>query len=233
MTTPPPDASGPLEPDPTRWAPEPVSPEPVSLDKPVVAEPAAVEAPFDPYRFGAPEHPVPPEYAPPGYQPPAAPAYPGSYSGPPTGYPPPGYQAPGYQAPGYPPPGYGPPGYGGAPYAYQPPAYNPYPQPRTGNGKAIAALVLGILSIVFFWTAFFDLLLIIPAIVFGSLATSESRRQPHTGGSGLAKAGLICTAFGLVFAVAFTVFVVHRINQCDDLYSSGSHQYNTCLRNGN
>jgi hypothetical protein len=195
--------------------------------------PAVEEPDFDPYRFGAPEHPVPPEYAPPGYRPPPvtqAPV-PGQYT---TGqypaYPPPTYGSAGYP-PAYP-PAYPPGGYPGQQYPYQPPPFHGYPQPSTGNGKSIAALVLGICSIVFFWTAFFDLLIIIPAIVFGSMGLAESRRRPGAGGSTMAKVGLACTAVGVVCAVAFTVFAVNRLNHCDDLYGSGSHQYNQCIRDG-
>jgi hypothetical protein len=186
-------------------------------------------APFDPYRFGAPEQPVPPEYAPPGYTPPP-PTQPGPGAAPGYGgYPP--YGPPGYPPPGYP-PAYPPPsGYaGGPPPLYQPPLYNGYPQPRTGNGKAIAALVLGILSILLSIFAFFDLFLIIPAIVFGSLGLADARRG--AGGLGMARAGLICTAVGAVLAIVLTVFIVHRVSSCDDQYGSGSHQYNVCVRKG-
>jgi hypothetical protein len=150
---------------------------------------------------------------------------------PPTTYPPAGY-GPGYGQSGYGPGAYPPPGYPQQQYPYSPPPFHGYPQPGTGSGKAIAALVLGICSIVFFWTAILDVLLIIPAIIFGSKGLAEGRRRPGAGGAGMAKAGLACTAVGVVCAIGFTVFAVNRINHCDDLYSSGSSQYSACIRHG-
>jgi hypothetical protein len=211
MTTPPGDVSSVPDPDRGRWAPaqpSPASVEQVSLDK--------AQPPFDPYRYGAPEHPVPPEYAPPGYAPPpvtAPPPYP-------AGQPGPGYAGPPYGAP-----------YGGPqlPYA-TPPMYHQYPQPHARDGKAIAALVLGILSIVFFWTTLLDLLLIVPAVVFIALAMSNSKRGG--GNRGMAVGGLVCVIIGCLAAATFTVFVVKRINSCSDRYRSGTSQYDHCIRHG-
>ena len=91
-------------------------------------------------------------------------------------------------------------------------------------------MVLGILSIVFFWTMFLDLLLIIPAVLFATLGLAEARRT--NAGRGMARAGIICTAFGTIFALSFTVVVVHRINTCDGRYSRNTSSYDSCLRTG-
>ena len=209
------------------------SSEPVSFDKPA-SDPAAPgdDAGFDPYRFGAPEHPVPPEYAPPGYVPPPVeqPTAPASYQ-----------QYPPY-AGGQPP--YGQPPYGGAqqpyggqqpqqqqPYSggyYPPPPWTQYPAPRTGNGRAIAALVLGIASILFFWTSIFDIVPVVLAIVFGSIGVNDARR----GGTGrsMAVSGIVCGVIGALLAITFTVVVYARIKPCLDEYDQGSSAQNTCIR---
>lgn len=187
------------------------------------------EAPFDPYRFGKPEHPVPPEYAPPGYVPdpadypaarPATPPYPAPGAPPPYGY-------SGTPYPGPPQPGTHEPY---APYgAPTPPPYHGYVQPRTGNGKAIAALALGIASIPLGIASILDALLIVPAIVFGLIALSEARTgQPS--GRGLAVAGLACAAVGTLVATLVTVWYVHAANQCGGLQQSRSTEFNQCLR---
>jgi hypothetical protein len=208
MNAPPPD-----EPD------EPTS-EPVSFDKPTQqgaesGEPHYDE-PFDPYRFGAPEHPVPPEYAPPGYvpppqAPPAAPPYGGfgPYPGGPGG-------------PGAPGPGAAP------PYQYPPPPYSPYPLPKTGNGKAVAGMVLGIISIVFFWLTVLDAIPVVLGLIFSILGLNEAKRTGS--GRGQAIAGIICSAIGAVFAVIFVVVVFSRIRYCIDNYNSGSSEFNNCVR---
>lgn len=207
MTTPPPD-----EPDPAasgqdsgRWAaPDQDPPEPVSLDKP--------EPPFDPYRFGAPEHPVPPEYAPPGYTPPPVTAPPPTY--------PPTQQRTGYA--GYP---------GGQqyqqPYSAPPNYAQQYPQPRTGNGRATAALVLGILAVVCCWLSIFDIVFVVLAIVFGFLGLSDAKRGG--GGRGMALTGLILGIVGALAATILSVVIYARIKTCLDNYDRGSSTQSDCI----
>jgi hypothetical protein len=213
MTTPPadgPSTSGPdPEQQPAQSDPSQPGSDPVRFDKP--------EQPFDPYRFGAPEHPVPPEYAPPGYRPPP-PTTPPSY-----GHPQPGS---GYPLPGYPPSGPPGPGYP----APLPPGYaQQYPQPRTGNGKAIAALVLGILAIFFCWTSIFDVVFIALAAVFGFLGLGAAKHG--VGGRGMAISGLVCALVGALFATILTVVIYSRIRPCLDVYDrNNTSQYNACIR---
>jgi hypothetical protein len=202
------------------------------------SDPAA-EAPFDPYRFGKPEHPIPAEYAPPGYTGPTIPAAapnpyqapspwaqpPGSQPGNPFSNPPGTPYVPGQQQPyQYPPPpsGFGP----GVP---PPPPYHGYAQPRTGNGKAVAALVLGIASIFFCWLSFFDAIFVILGLIFGLIALNESK-QPGAPGRGMAIAGLACTVVGAIVATVLTVLIVHAINKCGGLDNNGSSDFNSCVR---
>jgi hypothetical protein len=157
---------------------------------------------FDPYRFGRPEHPIPPEYAPPGYSPPPAPHRPPANQG--------------WQ------------GYYGAP---APPPYPPdYPRPRTGNGKAIAALVLGIVSIVLCWLSLLDLVPIVLALVFGFLGRSDAAKWPQRGGRGMAIAGITCALVGALLAGLFTAWVYTRIRTCNEHYDVSSPQYRICVQ---
>jgi hypothetical protein len=184
---------------------------------------------FDPYRFGLPEHPVPPEYAPPGYVFPSQPAPAPPAAGPwaPPAALPPTQAGSGPPGPLSPPPY---PQYPHYPYgAPPPPPYHGYYQPKPGNGKAVAALVLGILSIVFFWLTVFDLALIIPAVVFGTLGLSDARTR-NAGGRGKAIAGLVCAAVGTAIVVIFTIIVVHAANQCGGLSHSSDPGFEQCLR---
>lgn len=198
------------------------SAEPVSFDKPAGDPSAPGDEPgFDPYRYGAPEHPVPAEYAPPGYVPPPVepPAAPASYQQ----YPPYAGGQPPYGQQPYPPaqqpyPG----GY------YAPPPWTQYPPPRSGNGRAIAALVLGIASILFFWTSIFDVVPVVLAIVFGSIGVNDAKRG-RTGRS-MAVVGIACGVIGALLAITFTVVVYTRIKPCLDEYDQGSSAQNTCIR---
>jgi hypothetical protein len=206
--------------------------------------PPPADEPFDPYRFGRPDHPIPAEYAPPGYTGPTIPTPPPSPSpGGPPGYPsypsypenpfnhPPGTP----YGPGVPPPPYGggppPPSPPYGPYGPQPPVPPPwtgYPQPKPGNGKAIAGLVLGILSVVFFWLSVLDVVLLIPALICGLLGLTEGRRTGS--GRGMAIAGLVCTALGTCLAAAFTVVIVHAANQCGGFHEQDQPGFQQCLR---
>ena len=208
-------------------------------DNPPGAADPTSDAPFDPYRFGKPEHPIPAEYAPPGYTGPTIPAAaaPNPYQAPNPWAPPPGGQPgnPFSNPPGtpyvsgqqqpyqYPPPApFGP----GVP---PPPPYHGYQQPRTGNGKAVAALVFGILSIVFCWLSFFDAVFVILGVVFGLIALNEAK-QRGAPGRGMALAGLACTIVGAIVATVLTVLIVHAINKCGGLDSNNVPGFNTCVR---
>jgi len=185
----------------------------------------AVEAPFDPYRFGKPDYPIAPEYAPPGYVPPAVapPPVEQPYGQQPYGQPPHGQQPYGQQPYGQPPNQYPPPPYGAPPA----PMWSQYPTPRQNNGKAIAALVFGILAVLFFWTSVLDVVPAILAVVFGSLGMSDAKRtgQPR----GMALSGFILGLVGALAAMVFTIFVYTHFKQCFDDYSSGSSEFKTCI----
>jgi len=147
-------------------------------------------APMPPPGGSAPPPPPPP--APPAPTPPAPPApTPSAYPTPP----PPAY-------PTAPPPAYAatpPPGYATAP-GYRPPA-----KPKN-NGLAIASLVLGILSVVFFCAWFFPVMPIL-AVIFGHIALSQIRKQ-GTGGRGFAIAGLVTGYIGLAITVVLIILMI-------------------------
>lgn len=174
---------------------------------------------FDPYRFGKPDYPIPPEYAPPGYVPPAPATQP---TPPPPTWPP--TAAPQQYHPGYPPPGSG-----YVPHPPPPPGYRPYGAPRTGNGRATTAMVLGILAILFFWLTLLDLALAVPAIVLGALALRDANRFPERGGRGKAIAGLVCGIMSVVLIIATIAVLYARVKPCLK-YGLYSDQYNSCVQ---
>ncbi len=64
------------------------------------------------------------------------------------------------------------------------------------SGKAIAALVCGILSLILF-----GIILGAVAVVLGTMARKEIRENPNLDGDGMALAGIITGAIGAVLAV--------------------------------
>ncbi|MRN54415.1 DUF4190 domain-containing protein [Paenibacillus monticola] len=79
--------------------------------------------------------------------------------------------------------------------------YSPQPPPARTNGKSIAALVLGILSIVI---PYIGLLFGIIAIIFSAISFKEIR-MGNEQGRGLAIAGLVC---GIVGTILYAVIIV-------------------------
>ena len=91
---------------------------------------------------------------------------------------------------------------------------------KRSNGFAVASLVLGILTIVFFFTFWFDWILGALAIVFGALGISRANKG--SGQKGMAIAGLVCGAVGVVFSILFIALIVNVANNKDvqDVFSS-------------
>jgi hypothetical protein len=226
-------AEVPLDFDPYRFG-APEHPVPPEYAPPGYVPPPSTTPPTPPQ--GTPYGNVaPPAYPPPGYSasPPSYPEQGNPQGHPPQGYPQQGYPPPGYPQQGYP-QGYPPPGYPqqGYPQGYPPvaPQYSSqYPQPRTGNGRAIAALILGIVSILLCWTTIIDIVPVALALTFGSIGRRQAVREPHVGGKGLATAGIICAAVGAVLAITVTVFATRAVSHCNQ-YTSGSTQFSDCVQ---
>ena len=172
--------------------------------QPPAQPPAGYPAPQPPPGWPAPQPPPPPpQQPPPG----------GGAIGPPpgTGYPappaPPGYGPGG----GYRPPPQIPqipqaPGYGAPGQQWQAP-----PPRKPSNGLAIASLVTGILSLVFFWFCFGGLALAIAAIVLGLLGRRRAK-DLEDNGAGMALAGLITGGIGLVVGAVLVVLLFSTSN---------------------
>ena len=121
-------------------------------------------------------------------------ATPPAYGAPPP--PPPGYGGPGYGGPGSGGPGYGGPGYGG------PPAGGP-PQ---NSSKAVAALVVGILSPILGLCCAIIGLVGIVAVVLGRNAQKEIlASNGRLTGEGMAKAGVILGYIGISLGLVMTI----------------------------
>jgi hypothetical protein len=111
-----------------------------------------------------------------------------------------------------PPPGFQYPGQ--SPYAAGP-SYATTPRP-TGNGFAIASLVLGII-----WVCGLGSLL---AIIFGVIALRQAKRGPISGAAkGMAAAGIVLGSFGVVGTVAAIAVIA---TQADDVVRTSDDEKN-------
>lgn len=104
--------------------------------------------------------------------------------------------------PSAPPPPHDPasvPGYGG---------YGGYPMPAPTNGKATAALITGITTLVLSWCCGFGVLGLV-AVVLGVKGRSEIRRSGGTqAGDGIALAGIVTGTIALVVGLLVLVAVI-------------------------
>lgn len=168
---------------------------------------------FDPYRYGRPD-PNPTHDAfgrrlPSGQPPAPGPA-----------------QQPGAQAPG--------------PWPSPPP--NPYPGPyqmppgtppgwvpvqQGSNGMATAGMVLGIVSLVLFWTSVIDIPIVILGITFSAIGLK--RAKLGAGARGMAMAGLICSLIAAVVVAVLLAVIVPRYVHCHDKWGDNSTQIRKCI----
>lgn len=94
-----------------------------------------------------------------------------------------------------------------------PPNYPPLPAKT--NGKSIAALVLGILSIMIPYIGF---ILGIVAIILSTLSLKEIKRKNEQG-KGLSIAGLVCGIIGTVlYGIIIAIVVILAIAYASDPY---------------
>ncbi|MBT2471121.1 DUF4190 domain-containing protein [Streptomyces sp. ISL-66] len=163
--------------------------------------PTPAPQPGPPPAYGYPAQPDPGGY---GY--PAAPAsagygYPAQPAAPQAGYA--GYPAyPGYQ------------GHPGYPYA-----------PKS-NGFGITALVLGIIAVV---SCYGGIVFGIPAVIFGVLGRGKAKRG-EADNDGMALAGIITGAVGIVVSCLFIAFAVFAVMVDDSGYDS-DYDYSTPYEN--
>lgn len=130
-------------------------------------------------------------------------------------------QGPPTPPPGYPPP---PPGYPGAP------AYHPYGSPagphpmQRRNGIGVAALVVGIVSLLLCWFPVVGFILGVVALVFGIVGTRRTARR-EADNHGQAIAGLVLGVIAALVGILSTAVVVRA---WPDL-----HTYVNCVSSAN
>jgi len=166
-----------------------------STDTPAAEETSSVYVPDTTPPQYAGQQPNPGSQPQSRYQQPAAHQQPGTY------------QQPAYYAPQGP----------NQPYS-NPPQYGSYPHPS--SGKATASLVLGIISLVFFWMSFFAVVSVICSIIGIVLGNSARKELRPEQGQGKATAGLVCSIIGLVLSVimlvVFTLIIVAAVSFMPD-----------------
>ena len=103
---------------------------------------------------------------------------------------------------------------------------NPPPIEKTTDGLGIAAMVLGIVSVVFCCCYGGGLLLAIPGLILGLCA----KKQPATGKrSGFALAGIIISAVSILLNIVMLIYFVYTIPQLDTIDLDSLNDLNNLL----
>ena len=102
------------------------------------------------------------------------------------------------------------------------PGYAPPATAAPPTGFAVAALILGLIALLLFWTVVGGLVLGILAIVFGAVALNGSSSGVHRVGRGKALSGLVTGVVAVAASVAFGGWLATYIDsdpsdgRCDD-----------------
>ena len=130
-----------------------------------------------------------------------------------------GLLSPPAQPPPFPYPAQAPGAYPPQPYAApQPyPAGYAYAAPQAGNGMAVAALVLGILSLILSWLLVVDFILAVLAIIFGAVGLSTANKR-NGAGKGMAIAGLVLGLITIALGIIFWVVIYGVITSTCGVY---------------
>ncbi len=74
------------------------------------------------------------------------------------------------------------------------------------NGLAVTGMVMGIISLVFFWAYIFGLIVAILAVIFSAAGISQTGKR-NEGGKGMAIAGLVCGLIALTFWLILAITI--------------------------
>jgi hypothetical protein len=95
-----------------------------------------------------------------------------------------------------------------------PPPFGVYPsQVAPPNGLATAALIVGIVGVLTFWTVWLGVILGVLGIVFGSVSRGKTKLGAPNGGQ--ATAGLVLGIVAVGLSVLFVVFIIAANMQGD------------------
>lgn len=106
------------------------------------------------------------------------------------------------------------------------PQYGNQPPAKQGKGMAVTALILGVLALLVCWTVIGGVLLGLPAIILGLVASSRAKKG-KAGGRGLAITGWVTGLLGLLLAIALTVLAGTFLARFID--SDAAQRYEQCI----
>ena len=97
-----------------------------------------------------------------------------------------------------------------------PPPGGGYPPagPPQQNGLAIAGMVLGIASLALFWLSYIATVIGVVGLILSILGFNKAKQMGGIG-SGMAMAGIITSALGIVASIVITIVAIQRRNELE------------------
>ena len=82
---------------------------------------------------------------------------------------------------------------------------------QQGNGMAISGFVLSIISLVFCWVVIYNLVVIVPALVFSAIGMRKANRErrPH---GGIAVAGVVISIVAFILMVLVIIWLRNELS---------------------
>jgi len=111
--------------------------------------------------------------------------------------------------------------------------YAGYPAPPAGpkNGLGIAALVIAIIALVFFWSVAGGVTLGLLAVIFGFIGRGRIKRGEATNG-GVVVAGIVLGFLAIIASLAVLAFTWDKYNvYIGRILGSGDSEYHHCMSN--
>lgn len=103
--------------------------------------------------------------------------------------------------------------------------------PTASNGMAVAALVLGIIGIIMFWSIWLGVLLGGLAILFGILGLNRAKQGAPN--KGLATAGLVLGIIAVVGSLLWLAAIVAIFETNEGVFEDIGNQIEFCIENPN
>ncbi|MBR2705135.1 MAG: zinc-ribbon domain-containing protein [Clostridia bacterium] len=97
---------------------------------------------------------------------------------------------------------------------------------NASNGAAVAAMIMGIIGLVFFWAPIIPLILGILALVFGIKGLNASNSLPQNKGKGMGIAGIVCGSIAMIIGFIYTIIWIMAFAFVATEYDTYKNEFN-------
>lgn len=102
---------------------------------------------------------------------------------------------------------------------------------NASNGSAVAAMIMGIIALIFFWAPIVPIILGVLALVFGIKGLNQSNTLPLNKGKGMGISGIVCGSIALIIGIFYTIIWIAAIAVVANEYDTYKDEYNKYYKN--